>query len=81
MCLQPVRQGVRQVGGQPAIISEKKAPIDSAVPEFWNVERMPDADAPFLGAGTEPMMDEELGEANIPHADPVQRRCSSANTQ
>ncbi len=35
------------------------------MPEFWNVERMPEA-APRCRAGTLPMIDEELGEANIP---------------
>ena len=34
-------QGLRQAAGSPAIISEKNAPMDSAAPEFWNVERMP----------------------------------------
>ena len=28
---------------RPAIISEKNTPIESAVPVFWKVERMPDA--------------------------------------
>ena len=28
---------------RPAIISEKKMPMDSDMPEFWNVDRMPDA--------------------------------------
>jgi hypothetical protein len=39
--------------------------MDSAVPEFWNVERMPEA-APRCRAGTLPMIEEELGAANIP---------------
>jgi hypothetical protein len=47
------------------IISVKTTPIDTAVPEFWKVERMPEA-APRSLAGTEPMMEEEFGEANMP---------------
>ena len=35
----------------PAIISEKKTPIDSAVPEFWKVERMPEARAALVWPG------------------------------
>jgi hypothetical protein len=49
----------------PAIMTEKNTPIDSAVPEFWKVERMPEA-APRWLAGTLPMIEEELGAANIP---------------
>ena len=49
----------------PAIMTEKNTPIDTAVPEFWNVERMPEA-APRCRAGTLPMIEEELGAANIP---------------
>ena len=37
------------------------------MPEFWNVARMPDP-APRSLAGTEPMMEEEFGEANMPLA-------------
>ncbi len=54
-----------RVLASPAIMSEKNTPIDRAVPEFWNVERMPDA-APRCRACTLPMMEEELGEANMP---------------
>ena len=46
-------------------MTEKNTPIDSAVPEFWKVERMPEA-APRWLAGTLPMIEEELGAANIP---------------
>ena len=49
----------------PAIISEKNTPIDRAVPEFWNVERMPEA-APRCLAGTLLMIEEEFGAANMP---------------
>ena len=49
----------------PAIISEKNTPMDRAVPEFWNVERMPEA-APRCRAGTLPMIEEVLGAANMP---------------
>ena len=63
----------------PAIISEKNTPMDSAVPEFWNVERMPDA-TPRCRAGTLPMIEDELGEANIPLPMPL-AAMSSANAQ
>ena len=49
----------------PAIMSEKNTPIDTAVPEFWKVERMPEA-APRYLAGTLLMIEEELGAANMP---------------
>jgi hypothetical protein len=54
-----------RVLARPAIISEKNAPMDSAVPEFWNVDRIPDA-APRCRAGTLLMIEEELGAANMP---------------
>ena len=49
----------------PAIMREKNTPMDRAVPEFWNVERMPEA-APRCRAGTLPMIEEEFGAANMP---------------
>jgi hypothetical protein len=63
----------------PAIMSEKNTPIDRAVPEFWNVERIPDA-APRWDAGTLPMIDDELGAPNIPTPMPL-RTISAANAQ
>jgi hypothetical protein len=54
-------------------------PIDTAVPEFWNVARMPEA-APRSRVGTLPMMEEEFGEANIPEPIPF-TATSSANAQ
>ncbi len=56
----------------PAIISEKNTPIDSAVPEFWNVDRIPEA-APRWRAGTLLMIEDEFGALNMPDADPVHR--------
>src|SRR6202012_5256404 len=56
---------VDSVPDSPATISEKKMPMDRAVPEFWNVERMPDA-APRWRAGTLLMMADEFGEENMP---------------
>jgi len=46
-------------------MTEKNTPMDNAVPEFWKVERMPEA-APRWLAGTLPMIEDELGAANIP---------------
>jgi hypothetical protein len=39
--------------------------MDTAVPEFWNVARIPEAE-PRSRGGTLPMIEEELGEANMP---------------
>ena len=64
---------------RPAIISVNTTPMDTAVPEFWNVERMPEA-APRSPAGTLPMIEEEFGEANIPLPIPFSAM-SSANAQ
>ena len=58
------------MAASPAIISEKKIPIDRDMPEFWNVERMPEA-TPRCLAGTLLMMAEVLGEANSPEPMPL----------
>ena len=50
---------------RPAIIREKNTPMDSAVPEFWNVERIPDA-TPRWSGGTLPMIADVFGAENIP---------------
>src|SRR2546429_594210 len=63
----------------PAIISEKKMPMDRDMPEFWNVDRMPEADPRCL-AGTALMIAEVLGEANSPEPIPLPKM-SSANAQ
>ena len=39
------------------------------MPEFWKVERIPDA-APRCLAGTLPMIDDELGAPNMPEPIP-----------
>jgi hypothetical protein len=63
----------------PAIISVNTTPMDTAVPEFWNVARIPDA-APRSAAGTLPMIEDEFGEANMP--DPIPFRATNrANAQ
>src|ERR1700719_3115508 len=46
---------------RPAIISVNTTPIETAVPEFWNVEGMRAA-APRARAGTEPLTEGEFGE-------------------
>ena len=61
----------------PTIISEKNTPIDSDVPEFWKVARIPEA-APRRCAGTLPMIAEVLGAENIPWPTPL-RNTSAAN--
>src|ERR1700722_8460692 len=64
---------------RPAINSEKNTPIDTDVPEFWKVARMPDATPRWL-AGTLLMMAEVLGAANIPEPIPLSAM-SKANCQ
>ena len=64
-CSRPRVIVVGKLAASPAIISEKNTPIDSAVPEFWKVERMPEA-APRCRAGMLPMIEEELGAPNMP---------------
>src|ERR1700733_3880287 len=57
---------------RPATISEKKMPMDSDMPEFWNVERMPDAEPRWL-AGTLLMIADVFGEANSPDPTPLRK--------
>ena len=61
---------VGSVEASPAIISEKKMPIDSDEPELKNVPRMPLA-APRWLAGTEFMIAIVLGAANRPDPMPL----------
>src|SRR5262249_34582152 len=68
-----------RVAASPAIIREKKIPMDSDMPEFWNVDRMPEA-APRYLAGTLLMIADVLGEANIPEPSPLHKMIS-ANSQ
>ena len=68
-----------RLAAMPAIISEKNTPIDSAVPEFWNVDRIPEA-APRWRAGTLLMIDEEFGALNMPTPTPFMM-ISSANAE
>ena len=62
---------------RPAIIREKNTPIDSEVPEFWKVARIPEA-TPRYSAGTLDMIEEEFGELYIPIPTPF-RAISRAN--
>src|SRR5580704_5010471 len=41
--VRPVSSVFGSVLARPAIISEKKMPMDSDMPEFWKVDRMPEA--------------------------------------
>ena len=61
---EPLTRVRGSVAARPAIISEKKKPIDSDMPEFWTVARIPDA-APRSRAGTLLMMAEVFGEAKM----------------
>src|SRR5260221_11392224 len=67
------------VAARPAIISEKKMPIDSDMPEFWNVERIPEA-APRELAGTALMIAEVVGQGDKPDPSPLPKMIS-ANAQ
>src|SRR6266487_3238046 len=42
-CRSPALSVAGRLLASPAIISEKNTPMDSAVPEFWKVARMPEA--------------------------------------
>ncbi len=64
---------------RPAIISEKKTPIDRTIPALVNVARMPEA-TPRCPAGTEFMIAVALGAVNRPDPTPF-RKISAANTQ
>src|SRR5215472_91035 len=68
-----------RVAASPAIISEKKTPMDSDMPEFMNVERMPEA-APRYLAGTLLMIADVFGDANRPEPSPLHKMIS-ANSQ
>ena len=39
----PLVSVLGRLAASPATISEKKMPMDRAMPEFWNVARMPEA--------------------------------------
>src|ERR1700722_17151705 len=77
--VKPLLRVLGSVEASPAIISEKKMPMDRAIPEFWKVARIPDAEPRWL-AGTALMIAEVLGEANRPEPTPLPN-ISSANTQ
>src|ERR1700689_653833 len=64
---------------RPAIIREKNTPIDSEVPEFWKVARIPEA-TPRYSAGTLDMTEEEWGELYLPIPTPF-RPISRANAR
>ena len=57
---------------RPATISEKKMPMDSDMPEFWNVDRIPEAE-PRRYAGTLLMIADVFGEANSPDPTPLRK--------
>ncbi len=62
----------------PTIINEKKTPIESTIPVFWNVARMPDA-APRCSGGALFMMPVMFGAENMPVPMPLRSR-SAPNT-
>src|SRR6202012_2060260 len=77
--IRPGPSAFGSVLARPAISSEKKMPMDSDMPEFWKVDRMPDA-APRSWAGTEDMIAAVFGAANRPEPTPLPK-IRSANTQ
>src|ERR1700722_3640042 len=64
---------------RPAIISEKKMPIDSVMPLFWNVASMPDA-TPRRSAGTAFITPAVLGATNMPIDTPTRNRSNPNGT-
>jgi hypothetical protein len=64
-CSRPWVNVIGKVDARPAIIREKNTPMESAVPEFGNVDRIPDA-APRCRARTLPMIEEEFSELKTP---------------
>ena len=64
---------------RPTIIRLKKTPIDSTMPVFWNVARMPEA-WPRWAGGTEFMMAVVFGGTKTPMPTPF-RKMSTAKAQ
>ena len=75
----PALSVLGSVEARPAMSRLKKIPMDSDMPEFWKVDRMPDAE-PRCPAGTALMIAAVLGEANRPEPIPLPK-ISSANIQ
>ena len=67
----PVSVGGSELAS-PATISEKKMPMDSTMPAFWKVARMPEA-APRWRAGTLDMIADVFGAANRPLPTPARK--------
>ena len=59
----------------PAIMSEKNSPMDTSMPLFWKVARIPEA-APRWRAGTEFMIPVVFGAAKRPKPMPFRNRRS-----
>lgn len=68
--ISPVERAPGSRPASPVMSSEKKTPMDSDIPAFWKVERMPEA-APRCSAGTLLMMAEVFGAENIPEPKPL----------
>src|SRR5262249_57511513 len=75
--VRPLVRVVGSVAAKPAIMSEKKMPIDSTKPELVNVASMPDA-APRCLGGTLFMTAAAFGAENRPMPAP-ERKISTAN--
>lgn len=65
LALEAGGEGVRERAGQAGDHQREEMPMDSDEPEFWNVERIPDA-TPRSAAGTLPMIAEVFGVENMP---------------
>src|SRR5713226_4933236 len=61
---------------RPMVMILKKTPMLTSVPEFWKVERIPDA-APRCSAGTLLITDEVFGEENMPWPRPSMKSRSA----
>jgi hypothetical protein len=73
----PVRSASGSDEDSPATNSEKNTPIESTMPEFWKVARMPEA-TPRWSAGTAFMTAVVLGAENRPEPTPL-KNSSTAN--
>ena len=79
MLLQPALSVVGSEWARPAIISEKKMPIDNDMPALVTVARIPEA-APRSAAGTLDMTAAVFGAVKMPPPRPL-RKISAANTR
>ncbi len=74
----PARSAAGSPAASPAMSTEKNSPIESTIPAFWKVARMPEA-APRSQGSTLDMIEAVLGELNRPEPTPF-RKMTTAKT-